>query len=110
MSRIYRAFTAEDDATMREMFAAGASIGEVAKKLDRKPSSIAHRSQKLAMRDVKPRPRPINFVPSSMSKPIASVKRTMRPCMKCGIAFASSGPGNRLCSLHRQADVSPFEP
>ena len=42
-------------------------------------------------------------------KPEAKSAAKKRSCLKCGRAFNSFGPGNRLCSLHRPGSANPFE-
>lgn len=114
--RTYRPWSAEDDAALQELLAAGVGKSAIARRLGRPTSSIRSRLVTLSGHHPHARPAPA----PAIKKPAAPVvvaaptpqgmKR--RRCMCCGTEFNSAGPHNRLCGRCRakSAEISPYTP
>jgi len=114
--RTYRAWSAEDDAALQELLAAGVGKSAIARRLGRPTSSIRSRLVTLSKHQptrVKPSaPAPKKPAPVVVAAPIPTAGMKRRRCMCCGTEFNSAGPHNRLCGRCRakSAEISPYTP
>jgi len=105
--RVYRDWSAEDDARLTALLAAGEGPTAIAIKLERVSASVCRRINRLGL----VRPKKSRAKPAAETTPIP-LKEDQRKCMCCGAVFTSAGPHNRLCGRCRSkaGDFSPLHP
>ncbi len=108
--RTRRDWTTEEDARLLDLRCKELSMADIGKLLDRQPSSIKSRLDKLSDMGVEV-PKLHGFMadrPRKKQGAAVPIKR-VRPCLCCGRQFNSDGPHNRLCGSCRLKSVSPYE-
>lgn len=106
-----RHFTAEEEAQIVQWANSDMSRGEIARRLEREPSSIWNciarlRAQGIAIKAGSrhaPRPKGVGNAPWNLR-----IQPTQRRCLCCQKAFLSEGAHNRLCVTCRGKSVDCF--
>ena len=89
-------WNAEETEILERLVARGARLGDIARALNRTPSSVTRKIQRA--RTKKPASRP--------ERRKAEALKGNRACLSCKRKFISEGIGNRICPLCKEHDRS----